>query len=131
MIPVRAGESTPPRLPTAFWIPVHEPAANGPANVCVIAHTLDVKKPNAEQLTTNSAAETCGVRTTAAGSRVTQQSSIPPATNVLRTLVTPPPAAIHRSDHHPPIIDVAAIAQNGNDPKTATLRMERPRSLIR
>jgi hypothetical protein len=43
--PVTAGAATPARLPTKFCNPVHLPAADGPARVWVIAHTLEAHTP--------------------------------------------------------------------------------------
>ena len=52
-------------------------------------------------------------------------------TKVFRTRVTEVPVAIHRSDNQPPSTDDAAIPQNGNEPRSATDLMVKPRSLIR
>ena len=43
--PVTAGAATPARLPMKFCNPVHLPAADGPARVWVIAHTLEAHTP--------------------------------------------------------------------------------------
>src|SRR2546425_688767 len=112
-------------------MPVQLPAARGPARVWVIAHTLEVNNPRAEQLTTSSMTESLGLRTTAAGSNVTQQSRSPLVTQVLRTRVTEAPRPMSRSESQPPSTDVAAIAQNGREPNTAMLCIESPRSLTK
>ena len=68
MSPVKSGETTPPRLPAAFCIPDHFPAAAGPARVWVRAHTLELNTPMARQATISRTMATDGSRTMAAGS---------------------------------------------------------------
>src|SRR5260370_21527334 len=52
--PVIHGAATPARFPKAFCIPVHLPAARGPAIVCVTAHKFEEKRPKPRQATINS-----------------------------------------------------------------------------
>src|SRR6266566_2922824 len=115
------GEITPPRLPTKFWIPVHLPAASGPANVWVIAQTFDVKMPNdAHEAIRNPDANLVSA-TSAAGSINPAHNNSPVTAKVLRTRVGVPPRAIQRSEAHPPASDAKAIPQNGSE-RSAGLR---------
>src|SRR5580658_2676182 len=45
MNPVTTGAAIPARFPAQFWMPVHLPAANAPARVCVIAQRLPLYNP--------------------------------------------------------------------------------------
>ena len=102
-----------------FCIPVHLPAASGPANVCVMAHTFEVKMPNDTHEAIRNPDENQESATSAAGSINPAHINSPVTAKVLRTRVGVPPRAIQRSEAHPPASDATAIPQNGNEPSTA------------
>src|SRR6266571_4085521 len=92
--PAITGENTPPRLPTKFWIPVHLPAASGPASVWVMAQTLEVNMPSDTQEQMRNPIDNDWFATSAAGSINAAHNSSPVTANVLRTRVAAPPRAI-------------------------------------
>src|SRR6476646_10758488 len=112
-------------------MPVHFPAARGPASVCVMAQRFDVNNPRNAQDKVISATDRVVFRTSAAGSMAAPQRSNPPTTKDLRTRVGFFPAAIRRSDVQPETSDDAAMAKSGIEPSRAIALMEKPRSVTR
>jgi len=128
--PVTIGEATPPMLPAAFCTPDHFPAAVGPASVCVIAHTLELNKPSAQQAVVSKAIAKTMLLTIAAGS-TTVQSSNPVITKPLRTRVALKPYEIRRSDAQPQLRAETPPAQKGSAPKNAIDRILMCRSITK
>ena len=95
-----------------------------------MAQMLEVNNPNDRLAAIKSTMQIIGSRTSTAG-RIKVLSSMPPATNVLRTRVGLPPRAIHKSDAQPPAIDESATPQNGMEPKMAIIFAEKWRSITR
>src|SRR5438034_3535289 len=112
-------------------MPAHLPAAVGPARVCVMAQTLEVKIPNEIDAAMISPSDNEGFATNAAGAISPAHSDMPTPTKALRTRVGVAPLAIHRSEAQPPAIEVPAMPQNGKDPKIAIAFIEKPRSFTR
>src|SRR5271168_4549495 len=100
MNPETIGAITPASCPAVFCMPVHLPAAAGPARVCVIAQWFDAYIPNATYATLRSATQRLRSETIAAGTMMVESRS-PPATKVFRTRVGVPPRLIHVSEAHP------------------------------
>src|SRR2546423_10315894 len=108
MNPVSAGAIHPARFPVKFCRPVHLPAVDAPARVCVIAQRLEVHMPMPRQTKTSRAMAAVWLDTIE--TRIMLDARIGPApVNVLRTHVTLAPVAIHRSESHPEVIAETAM----------------------
>src|SRR5579884_669087 len=106
----------PARLPTKFCAPVHRPAANGPAQVCVIAQRFDEKMPYPNADAQSNASDVVASCTMTAPS-ITVEARRPITQNDFRILFGLAPFAIIRSDNQPdPVVEIAT-ANNGSAPK--------------
>src|SRR3569833_1356099 len=100
MYPVSHGARMPARLPTKFWAPVQRPAANGPAQVCVIAHRFEEKIPYPKAAAQSSASEVVASCTRTAPI-ITVEAISPITQNDFCTVFGLAPFAIMRSDSQP------------------------------
>src|SRR5260370_36013880 len=128
--PVMAGAATPARLATKFCRPVHLPAANGPASVCVMAQWLDAKTPYEAQANNSRIRDAVWL-----GIAVTPRMMVakprPNPVQVFRTRLGAAPAAMARSDSQPAAVVAAAVTRYARDPSEAISRIQKWRSRTR
>src|SRR5580704_8079704 len=94
----------PAKLPTKFCRPVHFPAAEGPASVCVIAQRFEVQSPAPAHVRKRKsvASRSSNAKATTAKQK-TELSASPSEVKVLRTRVGVPPRSIQKSEMLPEI----------------------------
>src|SRR5579859_3527920 len=119
MRPMRAGAIQPAQLPMKFCSPVHFPAVDGPAKVCVIDHRLEVPMPSPMQTRNRMDMAMRWLAMSPTSSRL-EATSKPVPVKVLRTRVGVPPAAIHRSEIQP---DTNAESANTKKAEPITMDM--------
>src|SRR5665213_212917 len=97
-------------------MPLHFPAAKGPARVCVMAQWLDAKTPYDMQA--NNSRNMDAVRF---GKTVTPTIKVakpsPNPVQALRTRVGATPAAMKRSDNSPATVVAAAVTKYASEPR--------------
>src|SRR5258708_4188132 len=98
--------------------------------VCVMAQRLAEQAPAEMHTKTRIPIAIFGL-SKKESSATLEAKAIPPAAKVLRTRLTEPPAAIHRSDSQPQRVAESPNAKNANPPATDMVRSEKWRSRTR